>query len=131
MKKSTLLLIVVGILVLLPAAGGADKASLVGIYSTESIKFESGTNKEERTGAGLHFHGSSFIGMTDIGIKYWLGARKPLSWKDGTKEIDVKNVPTYWDVGAGVVYQAPINLDMFLEIGLAFSTAYKRQQRRP
>lgn len=120
MKKSTLLLIVVGILVLLPAAGGADKATLVGIYSTENIKFESGANKEERTAAGLHFQGSSFIGMSDVGIKYWLGARKPLTWKDGTKEIDVKNVPVYWDVGVGVVYQAPINLDMFLEVGAGF-----------
>ncbi len=119
-KKVTLALLIM-LAILSPVFGAIDKFSVGGTYVIETITRGDTDVEEKITSAGIAVQGSSyFSSMSDIGMKYWLAIRKPLTWTEGSTSLDVTNVPIYVDVGAAVAYQAPVNHDLFLETGAGF-----------
>ncbi|MCK9548385.1 MAG: hypothetical protein M0Q37_07740 [Sphaerochaeta sp.] len=119
-KKSPLVLLIM-LAILTPAFGAIDKVSVGGTYAMETITRGESTVEEKITSAGVVVNGSSYFSpLNDIGMKYWLGVRKSLTWTEGNTTLDVTDVPWYMDAGVAVAYQAPVNLDLFLEAGAGF-----------
>jgi len=121
MSKKTTLALLIMLAVLTQAFGAIDKISIGGTYAMETITRGNSSVEEKMTSAGVVVHGSSYFSPTsDVGAKYWLAIRKPLTWTEDNNSLDVTDVPIYVDAGAAVAYQVPVNHEIFLETGAGF-----------
>ncbi len=121
MKKKGIILLIIVITIIAPLSAAIDKVSIGATYAMETITRGDSGVEEKINSAGMIVNGSSFFSpLSDVGIKYWLGVRKIVDWQDGATKVDVTNTPPYVDAGAAFVYQAPVNLDIFIEVGAGF-----------
>lgn len=121
MKKTTLALVLIGFLAVVPIFGATSKISVGGFYTFETINSISAGNTILITDAkgnsiGAYAKGTSYFSPSSpIGVSYMARFGKLTSMEVRGASTDVSDEPIGWDVSLGVAIQQPINIDAFFE----------------
>ncbi len=121
MKKTTLALVLIGFLAVVPIFGATSKISVGGFYTFETINSISAGNTVLITDAkgnsiGAYAKGTSYFSPSSpIGVSYMARFGKLTSMEVRGTSTDVSDEPIGWDVSLGVAIQQPIHIDAFFE----------------
>lgn len=101
--------------------------SWVGVQGTASVKQETGTEEHIIVPIGLNIAGTIYLGEAPVGIGFQGGFTKTALHKRDGSEMEVKDYPLTWNIGATGKFR--LNMTELIALELGGGLMYERYAR--